>query len=389
MTNFLINLFVKDNKNTNDINVRNSYGKLSGTIGIFTNIFLSLCKIISGLIFSNVSITADGINNLSDAANSIITLIGFKLASKPADKDHPFGHARYEYLTGMIISFLIIFLGFSLLKEAIIKIFNPEEINFNILLIIILSISITIKLWLYLFNKKIANKINSITIMATAKDSLNDVISTSTVLISILVEHFLKIKIDGFTGALVSLFVIYSGYQLINEALSPLLGEAPKEDLVTLIENEIPKYPSVIGIHDLVVHNYGQNKCFITVHVEIPAKQDILISHDIIDNIETDFYKQHNLHLVIHMDPVETENKEAIELKNKVSEKITEYSSELSIHDFRVVFGESHNNLIFDVLVPTNFNLTDEEIEVKMDELVKEINNKNNAVIRIDKKYHK
>lgn len=389
MTNFLINLFVKDNKNINNINVRNSYGKLSGTIGIFTNIFLSLCKIISGLIFSNVSITADGINNLSDAANSIITLIGFKLASKPADKDHPFGHARYEYLTGMIISFLIMFLGFSLLKEAITKIFNPEEIKFSMLLIIILSISIIIKLWLYFFNKKIANKINSITIMATAKDSLNDVISTSTVLVSILAEHFLKIKIDGFTGTLVSLFVIYSGYQLINEALSPLLGEAPKEDLVKLIEEEIPKYPTVIGIHDLVVHNYGQNKCFITVHVEIPAKQDILISHDIVDNIEMDFYKKYNLHLVIHMDPVETENKEAIELKNKVSEKITEYSSELSIHDFRVVFGESHNNLIFDILVPTNFELSDEEIEIKMNELVKEINLKNNAVIRIDKKYHK
>lgn len=389
MTNFLINLFVKDNKNINNINVRNSYGKLSGTIGIFTNIFLSLCKIISGLIFSNVSITADGINNLSDAANSIITLIGFKLASKPADKDHPFGHARYEYLTGMIISFLIMFLGFSLLKEAITKIFNPEEIKFSMLLIIILSISIIIKLWLYFFNKKIANKINSITIMATAKDSLNDVISTSTVLVSILAEHFLKIKIDGFTGTLVSLFVIYSGYQLINEALSPLLGEAPKEDLVKLIEEEIPKYPTVIGIHDLVVHNYGQNKCFITVHVEIPAKQDILISHDIVDNIEMDFYKKYNLHLVIHMDPVETENKEAIELKNKVSEKITKYSSELSIHDFRVVFGESHNNLIFDILVPTNFELSDEEIEIKMNELVKEINSKNNAVIRIDKKYHK
>lgn len=389
MTKFLINLFIKNNSNINDIKVRNDYGKLSGTIGIITNIILSLCKIISGLIFSNVSILADGVNNLSDAANSIITLIGFKLAAKPADKDHPFGHARYEYITGLIISFLIMLLGFSLLKESITKILKPENTNFSILLIVILIVSIIIKLWLYFFNKKIANKINSITIMATAKDSLNDVISTLAVLISILVEKSLNVKIDGFTGTLVSMFVIYSGFQLINETLSPLLGEAPKEDLVMLIENEIPKYPTIIGIHDLVVHNYGQNKCFVTVHVEVPAKQDILISHDIVDNIEMDFYKKHNLHLVVHMDPVENENKEAVELKNQVSEKITEYSNELSIHDFRVVFGETHNNLIFDILVPTSFELTDEEIEIKMDELVKEINPKNNVVIRIDKKYHK
>ena len=216
MTKFLINLFIKNNSNINDIKVRNDYGKLSGTIGIITNIILSLCKIISGLIFSNVSILADGVNNLSDAANSIITLIGFKLAAKPADKDHPFGHARYEYITGLIISFLIMLLGFSLLKESITKILKPENTNFSILLIVILIVSIIIKLWLYFFNKKIANKINSITIMATAKDSLNDVISTLAVLISILVEKSLNVKIDGFTGTLVSMFVIYSGFRLIN-----------------------------------------------------------------------------------------------------------------------------------------------------------------------------
>lgn len=388
MSEFLIRHFIKDYNNTSDFGVREQYGKFSGIVGIICNIILSISKILAGFIFKSIAVMADGVNNLSDAGNSIITLIGFKLASKPADKEHPFGHARFEYISGLIVSFLIMLLGLSLLKSSVIKIFKPEPVQFSILSVAILIFSICAKLWLYAFNKKISKKISSVTVLATAKDSLNDVISTSAVLISILVGYFFSFRIDGFVGTLVSLFVIYSGFELINDTLSPLLGEAPKEELVRLIETEIPKYPTVIGIHDLVVHNYGENKCFVTVHVEVPANQSILISHDIIDNIETDFYKKYKIHLVIHMDPVETDNVEAQNLKEEITKRITELSDELSIHDFRVAFGNTHNNVIFDVVVPVGFFMSDEDVQKEIISIIKEIDNKNNAVIQIDKKYY-
>lgn len=388
MSEFLIRHFIKDYNNTSDFGVREQYGKFSGIVGIICNIILSISKILAGFIFKSIAVMADGVNNLSDAGNSIITLIGFKLASKPADKEHPFGHARFEYISGLIVSFLIMLLGLSLLKSSVIKIFKPEPVQFSILSVAILIFSICAKLWLYAFNKKISKKISSVTVLATAKDSLNDVISTSAVLISILVGYFFSFRIDGFVGTLVSLFVIYSGFELINDTLSPLLGEAPKEELVRLIETQIPKYPTVIGIHDLVVHNYGENKCFVTVHVEVPANQSILISHDIIDNIETDFYKNYKIHLVIHMDPVETDNVEAQNLKEEITKRIAEFSDELSIHDFRVAFGNTHNNVIFDVVVPVGFFMSDEDVQKEIISIIKEIDDKNNAVIQIDKKYY-
>lgn len=387
MNNLLIRCFIKNYNDTKNPHIRDSYGKLSGITGIIINVILCISKILTGIFFGSIAILADGVNNLSDAGNSIVTLIGFKLASKPADKDHPFGHARYEYIAGLLVSFLIMMLGFNLLKDAVIKIFNPDELNFSIITVVILIFSILLKLFMYSFNKTIAKKINSVTVMATAKDSLNDVVSTSGVLISVLIGGLWDIQIDAYAGLIVSGFVIYSGFGLINETLTPLLGEAPKEELVHLIETKIKTYPSVIGIHDLVVHNYGYNKCFATVHVEIPAKQDILYSHDIMDNIETAFLKTHNIHLVIHMDPVETDNKAVIELKSFVSDKIKELFPEFSIHDFRVAFGETHNNIIFDVLVPINCKLSDADIQNSMDKIVKEADPKNNAVVMIDKTY--
>lgn len=388
MNDFLIKSFIKDYNNTQDFTVRENYGKFSGIIGIFCNILLSVSKILVGLLFKSVAVVADGVNNLSDASNSVITLIGFKIASKPADKEHPFGHARFEYVSGLMVSFLIMLLGLSLLKSSFLKIFTPEPVTFSILTVAILIFSILIKFWMYGFNKKIAKKISSVTVLATAKDSLNDVISTSAVLLSIIVSRLFSIEIDGFVGTLVSLFVIYSGFELINDTLSPLLGEAPKEDLVRLMETEIPKYPSVIGIHDLVIHNYGESKCFATVHVEVPANQDITVSHDIIDNIENDFYTKHKIQLVIHLDPVETENEDVTTLKNTIKEKINEFSCELSIHDFRVVFGDTHNNVIFDVVVPIDFSMNDKEVKEKICEIVKSTDEKNIAVIKIDKKYY-
>ncbi len=388
MSNFLIKHFIKNYENVNDFEVRENYGKFSGIVGIFCNILLSFSKILAGLFFKSVAVVADGVNNLSDAANSVITLIGFKIASKPADKEHPFGHARFEYVSGLIVSFLIMLLGLSLLKSSFLKIFTPEPVVFSFLSVGVLIFSVLVKLWMYCFNKKIATKISSVTVLATAKDSLNDVISTSAVLVSLIVSKIFSIEIDGFIGTLVSLFVIYSGFELINDTLSPLLGEAPKEELVRLMETEIPKYPSVIGLHDLVVHNYGESKCFATVHVEVPANQDITVSHDIIDNIENDFYKKHKIQLVIHLDPVETQNEEVNKLKEEIKTKITEFSSELSIHDFRVVFGDTHNNVIFDVVVPIDFSLKDEEVKEKVNEIVKNANNKNIPIIKIDKKYY-
>ena len=381
MNNFLIRTFIKNYNDIKNHAVRDRYAKLSGIIGIIINTFLSLTKIIAGIIFNSIAVLADGVNN------SIITLIGFKLASKPADKDHPFGHARYEYISGLLVSFLIMMLGLNLFKDSVIKIFNPDEIKFSLITVVILVISIILKFFMFSFNKTVSKKISSVTIMATAKDSLNDVIATSGVLISILIAGIWKIRLDAYIGLIISAFVIYSGYTLINGTLSPLLGEAPKEELVNLIETKIKTYPSVIGIHDLVIHNYGYNKCFATVHVEIPAKQDILYSHDIMDNIETALLKTHNIHLVIHMDPVETDNKEVAELKAHVIKRMKEECPDFSIHDFRVAFGETHNNIIFDVLVPSNCKMSETGIQKIMDKIVKEADSKNNAVITVDKNY--
>lgn len=389
MNNFLIKCFIKNCEDIENTKVRDSYGKLSGIIGIIVNVILCIAKILTGIIFGSIAILADGINNLSDAGNSIVTLIGFKLASKPADKDHPFGHARFEYIAGLLVSFLIMMLGLNLLKDSFLKIFRPDPLNFSMITVYVLIFSIVMKLFLYSFNRKIAKKINSVTVMATAKDSLNDVVSTLGVLISVLIGGIFEIQIDAYAGLLVSAFVIYSGFGLINETLSPLLGEAPKEELIILIENKIKNYPSVIGIHDLVVHNYGYNKCFATVHVEIPANQDILYCHDIIDNIENEFWEMYNIQLVIHMDPVETDNPKVNSLKEFVTENMKELYPEFSLHDFRVAFGDTHNNVIFDVLIPNDCKLTTQEITDIMDTIVKKENPKNNAVIKIDISYIK
>lgn len=387
MSDFLIKHFIKNYENTKSNMVREKYGQLSGIVGILANALISVLKIIAGLIFSSIAILADGVNNLSDAANSVITLVGFKLASKPADKDHPFGHARYEYITGLLISFVILIIGLSLLKDSVFKILKPQISIFSFITVFVLVLSIIIKLWLYFFNKNIYKRIDSLTVLATAKDSLNDVFATSGVLICIFIDKFFNVKIDGIAGTAISLLVIYSGIKLILDTLSPLIGEAPNEELVKMLEKEISSYSSVIGIHDLVIHNYGKNKCFLTVHVEVPAKQNITISHDIIDTIENDIQEKYNIHTVIHMDPVETDNIEVVFLKNKITEKIKEFSPELSIHDFRVSFGDTHNNIIFDVVVPSDFYLKDNAVEDKMNEIVKGIDKKNNALIKIDRKY--
>ncbi|MGL6173675.1 MAG: cation diffusion facilitator family transporter, partial [Cellulosilyticaceae bacterium] len=286
MTQFLIKTFIKNAEDIKNPRVREHYGLLGSIVGISCNLLLFLSKLTIGVIFNSISITADAINNLSDAGSSIITWIGFRLSSKPADEDHPFGHARVEYITGLVISFLILMLGIELIKSSFDKILHPEPLTFSSIIIVVLILSIAAKLWLSFFNRKLGNIIGSTTLKATATDSMNDVIATSVVLISILISHFTGFQVDGYMGMIVALFIIYSGINLIKETISPLLGEAPTAELVLSIEEKISSYEGVLGFHDLVVHNYGPDRCFASVHVEVDANEDILKSHDLIDNIE-------------------------------------------------------------------------------------------------------
>lgn len=387
MTSQLVKWFIKNYDDIKNPTVRNQYGLLGGIIGILCNVFLFVSKLIVGYIAHSVSITADAINNLSDAGSSIITLVGFKLSSKPADEDHPFGHARIEYISALIISFLILFLGLQLAGSSINKILHPEMMSTNIYTFIILMLSIFIKLWLAAFNKQLGEAINSTSLKATATDSLNDVFTTSGVLISVVISHFTGFNLDGFIGFIVACFILYSGIGIIKDTISPLLGEAPSPELVSTIEEKILSYPNVLGIHDLVIHSYGPNRCFASVHVEVDANENILISHDLIDNIERDFMLHLNIHLVIHLDPIITDDIITTELKNAVTKIVTSIDPTLSIHDFRAVQGMTHTNLIFDVTVPSMFKMGNKELAYTIDKLIHEQFPNFHSVITIDNSY--
>lgn len=387
MTKLLIRLFIKDYKNTSEPKVRAAYGKMSGAVGIASNIMLSILKVIIGFVFGSIAVIADGINNITDAGSSIITLIGFKLAGLPEDKDHPYGHARYEYITGMIVSFIIILLGFQLLKESIMKIINPQPINFSWLTAAVLILAILIKLWQMLFYKHIGNAISSATILAVAKDSRNDILSTAVVLIGLLIGAITGIQLDGVLGALVAIFILFSGIQLIRETISPLLGEAPDPELVKEIEKAITSYDGVLGLHDLVVHDYGPGKIFASVHVEVDSKTDVMVSHDLIDCIERDVNKNLGIHFVIHMDPIVVNDPVVNKYRDGLKEIIKRIDPILRFHDFRCVPGPTHTNLIFDVVVPMQYSLSDEDLVEKIDKSVKELGENLFTVITIDKDY--
>ena len=320
MGKLLIRIFVKDHENTDDPRVRERYGKFAGVVGIVSNLILCIMKILIGLVSRSIAIIADGINNLADASSSIITLVGFKLASQPEDEDHPYGHARIEYLTGLFISIVIIVIGLQLLRTSIDKILHPDPLEFSCLTIIILVAAILIKLWQSLFNRSIGRKIRSVTLMATAADSRNDVISTSAVLISVIVGKFTGIQIDGYMGSLVALFIIWSGIQLVRETTSPLLGEAPDQELVDSIAEIVKKEPGVLGIHDLMVHNYGPGKIFASMHIEVDADGDLMESHDMIDNIEKRIKDELHVEFVVHMDPVKTDDPLITKMKKIIAE---------------------------------------------------------------------
>ncbi len=387
MIQLIIRTFIKNYKDVENHHVREAYGKLAGVVGIISNIILFIIKFTVGILFKSISVTADAVNNLSDAGSSIITLIGFKLSGKPADAKHPYGHARMEYITGLAVSFIIILLGVQLIQTSFDKVLHPEESVFSYLTITVLIISILMKLWQGMFNKKVGKTIHSTALEATATDSINDVVATSAVLLSTIIAKWTGVNLDGYMGILVAVFILVSGVKMIGETINPLLGMAPDQEMVDQIYKKIMSYDTVLGIHDLVVHNYGPQRCFASVHVEVPASQDILISHDIIDNIERDFARDMDIHLVVHLDPIVTDDETTNLLKAQVKHIVKDISPDLSIHDFRAVVGVSHTNLIFDVCVPFSVKMSDAEITGLISRKVKEINPTYYTVIVVDRSY--
>ncbi len=387
MNNLIIKLFVKNSEDIKNPRVRADYGRLAGIAGIASNVFLFIIKFLAGAITGSIAVIADAVNNLSDAGSSVVTLIGFKLSGKPADAKHPYGHERIEYIAGMIVSFLVTIAGFELFKSAISEIKEPGETEFGILSFIILGVSIIVKLWQGGFNTKIGKKIDSAALAATAADSIGDVVSTSVVLVGALVSYFANIAIDGWLALAVSLFIMYSGIRLIFETADPLLGVAPDDETVDKISRKILSYEGIIGIHDLVIHNYGPSRSFASVHAEVAAERDILESHDVIDNIEHDFLRDMGIMLVIHLDPVVTSDERVTELNRTVVGIARAVSPDLSVHDLRVVFGVTHHNVIFDVAMPIDMKLSETEVAERIKAALSAVRPDCNAVITVDRNY--
>lgn len=387
MRNLLIRALVKNHEDVTNSKVRESYGRLAGLVGVLTNLLLCVSKITIGTLAGSIAIIADGVNNLADTSSSIITLIGFKLASMPSDKEHPYGHARFEYLTGMAISLLIIFLGAKLLTTSFDKVLNPEPLEFSLIIVLVLLLAIGVKIWQASFNTAIGKIINSSTLKATATDSRNDVISTGAVLLSILAGRLTGLQLDGYMGCIVALFIIYSGIQLIRETSSPLLGKAPDPELVQEIENRICAYEEVLGIHDLVVHDYGPGRIFASVHVEVDAYGDLIKCHDVIDNIERNISDDLKIHLVIHMDPLETQDPLTQELNERVCEILKSLDGVIGFHDLRVVKGYTHCNIIFDIVISPECKLTESYIRDHVQDQLQLIDKTYYVVVIFDKSY--
>ncbi len=387
MTKLLIKLFIKDYENTENSKVRERYGTFSGIVGIVTNLLLTLIKMITGIVFNSLAITADAVNNLSDSASSIVTLVGFRLAGKPADAEHPYGHARIEYLSGLIVSFSILTLGLQLVRSSFDKIRNPQNADFSAIAIVVLVVAILVKVWQCLFYKKVGRTIGSTAIEATAADSLNDVFATSAILVGTIITKFTGFNLDGYMGMAVAVFIMISGVKLIIATSNPLLGMAPSKELVDEIYQKIMSYDGILGIHDLNVHNYGPERRFASVHCEVSAAQDIMVSHDIIDNIERDFLNELGIHLVIHLDPIVTGDARTNELKTRVYEVIKSISPKISMHDFRVVWGTTHSNLIFDVCVSFEFDISDQELVDLISAKIYEVDPTYHSVITVDHDY--
>jgi len=389
MVEVLAKVFLKDKKSVETPEARQAYGVLCGIVGILFNVLLAVGKFIAGLLSGSIAIMADAANNLSDAGSSLIVLFGFKLAGQKPDPDHPFGHGRVEYISGLLVSMLIIYMAVELLKSSVDAIFHPREIIFEPVILVILLVSILVKFYMFLYNRKFGKKLRSEAMLATSMDSLSDMGATLVVLISMLVSHYTSLQIDGICGVLVALLIFYAGFTSAKETINPLLGQPPEQEFVDRIEEIVLSENEITGIHDLIVHNYGPGRVMISLHAEVPADGDILALHDIIDNVEHRLKNELHCAAVIHMDPVSTKDEKTLELKQVVTNIVKEVDESLSIHDFRVVMGPTHTNLIFDMVVPFDFPLPDVDVADQVQNKIWKYNPVYFAVIEIDKAYTK
>ena len=388
MTQFLIRCFIKRPDDVKDAAVRTAYGNLASLVGMACNILLCIGKLLAGTLFGSIAIMADALNNLSDASSNVVSLIGFRLAAKAPDAEHPYGHARYEYLAGLVVSVTILAIGLSLLKESALKVLHPTPVVFSWLSIGVLAASILVKLWLSGFNRAVGKKINSETLMATAADSRNDVLTTGAVLLSTILCSLTGYGIiDGIMGVGVAAFILWSGGGLVMDTLSPLLGESPSPELVEHIERTVMSYPGVLGVHDLMVHDYGPGHQFASLHVEFPAETDPLTAHDVIDNIENDFLKKDRLQVTIHYDPIVTADASVGVLRARLKEHARQLDPRLSIHDLRIVPGDSHTNVLFDLVFPAGYTGDIDQMLAKMCQFVKEQDPKYCCVVKVEQSY--
>lgn len=388
MTNLLVRLFVKDYKNTDHLSVRTAYGILASVLGILCNILLFAAKFIIGLMLNSISVTADAFNNLSDAGTSVISLIGVKMADKPADSNHPFGHGRIEYISALIVAFLIMQVGFSFFTSSFKKIQNPEAINFQLISLLFLLLSIGVKVWLGLFNRKLGKMIDSKVMLATATDAFGDVVTTIVTIISILIFHFTGWNIDGFVGILVACVVIFAGFSVAKETLEPLIGAAPDPGLCAKITKQVESYEGITGSHDLIVHNYGPGRSMASIHAEVPNDSDLEEIHETIDRIEREVSKSLGIFLVIHMDPIETKDSRVLQIREQVISVLAQIDPNLSLHDFRLVAGSQRINLIFDLVVPHEYGLEkQDEVHAQILQNVKELDNRYRCIITIEQSF--
>ena len=388
MTQLLIRCFIKRPDDVKDAAVRTAYGNLASLVGMACNILLCIGKLLAGTLFGSIAIMADALNNLSDASSNVVSLIGFRLAAKAPDAEHPYGHARYEYLAGLVVSVTILAIGLSLLKESALKVLHPTPVVFSWLSIGVLAASILVKLWLSGFNRAVGKKINSETLMATAADSRNDVLTTGAVLLSTILCSLTGYGIiDGIMGVGVAAFILWSGWGLVMDTLSPLLGESPSPELVEHIERTVMSYPGVLGMHDLMVHDYGPGHQFASLHVEFPAETDPLTAHDVIDNIENDFLKKDRLQVTIHYDPIVTADASVGVLRARLQEHARQLDPQLSIHDLRIVPGDSHTNVLFDLVFPAGYTGDIDQMLAKMCQFVKEQDPKYCCVVKVEQSY--
>jgi cation diffusion facilitator family transporter len=387
MIKLLAKLFIKDPDNTADPAVREKYGVLCGVVGILFNVILFAFKFGAGVIAKSVAVTADAFNNLSDAGSSVITVLGFRLASKKPDADHPFGHGRIEYVAGLIVSFLIVLAGVELCKSSVRAVILPEPVKRELLPVVILAVSILVKLYMYFYNHATAQKISSPTMEAVARDSLSDTVSTFVVLVSVFISPYTKLPLDGIAGIIVSVFIIYGGIMSAKETINPLLGLPPTKEFTRAIEKEVLLHKPISGIHDLVVHNYGPGRLMISLHAEVPGSGNVFDLHDAIDNAETDLAKKFNCQVTIHLDPIDSGNPEVAELNQFISGVAEKIDKDITIHDLRIVPGSTHTNVIFDAVNPNSSVLSDDDLKKVLRERIYAVRPECNCIINIDRSF--